>query len=95
MVHSTIASDDSNMDNMKTIFKAAQMIRKSIADFKKEKPANLISVSSYTNDVPSELYSMVRWIIVGPVYELETETRTSVVDRMTLTVSQNILYGFK
>ncbi|KAJ8364290.1 hypothetical protein SKAU_G00131210 [Synaphobranchus kaupii] len=95
MVHSGITSDDNDMDNMKTIFKTAQIIRKSIADFKKEKPANVIPVSSNTNDVPSELYTMIRWIITGPVGELETGTRTSVIDRMALGVSQNILYGFK
>ena len=95
MIHSVITSDDNDMDNMKTIFKAAQIIRKSIADFKKEKPANVIPVSSNTNDVPSELYTMIRWITVGPLDELETETRTSVVDRMALTVSQNTLYGFR
>ena len=93
MVHSSITSDN-DMDNMKTIFKAAKTIRKSIADFKKNS-ANVMSVSSNISDVPVELYTMLRWIIVGPVDELETEARTTAVDRMVLTVSQNILYGFK
>uniref|UniRef100_UPI00358E2BC8 uncharacterized protein n=1 Tax=Myxine glutinosa TaxID=7769 RepID=UPI00358E2BC8 len=81
---------------MKTIYKAAQVIRKSIAEFmKKDQEANTIQVSSDINDVPAELYTMIRWVMVGPVDKLETEKRTSVVDRSTLTVSQNIMYGFK
>ncbi|KAK5907200.1 hypothetical protein CesoFtcFv8_005077 [Champsocephalus esox] len=38
---------------------------------------------------------MIHWIMVGPAKKLETEKRTRVVDRATLTVSQNIMYGFK
>ncbi|KAK1906588.1 Photoreceptor cilium actin regulator [Dissostichus eleginoides] len=38
---------------------------------------------------------MIHWIMVGPAEKLETEKRTRVVDRATLTVSQNIMYGFK
>ena len=38
---------------------------------------------------------MIRWIIVGPVHELETKTRTNFVARTALTISQNILYGFR
>ncbi|KAK5915517.1 hypothetical protein CesoFtcFv8_001101 [Champsocephalus esox] len=38
---------------------------------------------------------MIHWIMVGPAEKLETEKRTRVDDRATLTVSQNIMYGFK
>ena len=95
MVHSTITSDINYMDNMKTIFRATQIIRKSIVEFNKEKPANTIQVSSNIDDVPSELYTMIRWITVGPVDDLQHEKGNSAVDRLVLTVSQNILYGFK
>ena len=63
--------------------------------FNKEKPANTIQVSSNIDDVPSELYTMIRWITVGPVDDLQHEKGNSAVDRLVLTVSQNILYGFK
>ena len=95
MVHSAITSDINDMDNMKTIFRATQIIRKSIVEFNKEKPANTIQVSSNIDDVPSELYTMIRWITVGPVDDLQHEKGNSAVDRLVLTVSQNILYGFK
>ena len=88
--------DDRDDSNMKTIYKAAQVIRKSIATFTKpEENPNTIRVSSNIHDVSGELYTLIRWIMVGPVEKLETEKRTNVVDRATLTVSQNIMYGFK
>ena len=95
MVHSAITSYINDMDNMKTLFRAIQIIRKSIVEFNKEKPANTIQVSSNIDDVPSELYTMIRWITVGPVDDLQHEKGNSAVDRLVLTVSQNILYGFK
>ena len=94
MVHSAVPSDINDMDNMNTICRATQIIRKNIVEFK-EKPGNAIPVSSNIGDVPSELYTMIRWITVGPDDNLEHENRTSAVDRMVPTVSQNILYGFK
>ncbi len=96
LVNSAITSDGDDMDSMKAIFQAAQVIRKTIAGYtKKERQKNTMPVTTNTDDIPAELYSMTRWIMVGPVDELETETRTSVVDRLVLTVSQNIMYGFK
>ncbi|KAL8597167.1 hypothetical protein ACOMHN_050503 [Nucella lapillus] len=95
MVHDAMTADDDEK-NMKTIYKAAQVIRKSIATFKKPDPeTNTIRVSSDIHDVSAELYTLIRWIMVGPAEKLETEHRTSVVDRVALTVSQNVMYGFK
>ena len=93
IIDSPIGRSD-NMDAMSTLYKAAQILRKAIADFKKAKPPNVIPVSSNTDDVPSELYTMIRWIILGPADTLDTEKTTS-IDRISLTISQNILYGFK
>uniref|UniRef100_UPI00358E794E uncharacterized protein n=1 Tax=Myxine glutinosa TaxID=7769 RepID=UPI00358E794E len=96
MVHAAITSEEDDVKNMKAIYKSAHAIRKSIADFtKKDKPECAIPVSSNIDDVPAELYTMIRWIMVGPMDELETEAKTSVVDRTALTLSQNIMYGFK
>lgn len=69
MVNIAISSDNSDIDNMKTIFNAAKLIRKSIVDFQKENGAHM-QVCSDTDDVPGELYSMVRWILVGPAVQL-------------------------
>ena len=96
MVHCATASDDDGVTQMKAIYKSAQVIRKLIADFKKEdKPSTAIPVSSNMDDVPAELYTLIRWIMVGTVQDLENDTRTSAVDRAALTVSQNIMFGFK
>ena len=94
MLHSVIKGDY-DLNDMKTIFKAAQIIRKTMSDFKRVKTENVIPVSSNIDDVPTELYSMIHWLIVGSVNELKTDRRTTDVDRIALTVSQNILYGFK
>ena len=95
MVHSIIAQDENDMDIMKAILKAAQIIRKSIASFNSYKSENGILISGKIDDVPSELYTMIRWIIVGPVDELETEMRSNTVNRTALTVSHNVLFRFK
>lgn len=75
MVHTAMTTDDDRDDsNMKTIYKAAQVIRKSIATFTKpEENPNTIRVSSNIHDVSGELYTLIRWIMVGPVEKLETE----------------------
>lgn len=52
------------------------------------------SVSS-TIYVPVELYTLNRWIMSGPSNELETEVRTHAVNRAVLTMSQNLMFGFK
>ncbi|KAM4034494.1 LOW QUALITY PROTEIN: uncharacterized protein ACNLHF_021130, partial [Anomaloglossus baeobatrachus] len=56
---------------------------------------NAIEVTSDIQDVPAELYSAIRWIMIGPINNLETKRRTNVVDRASLTMCQNIMYGFK
>ena len=38
---------------------------------------------------------MIRWIMAGPADKLQTEVRTTIVDRGTLTLSQNLMFGFK
>ena len=42
-----------------------------------------------------ELYTMIRWIMAGPADKLQTEVRTTIVDRGALTLSQNLMFGFK
>ena len=38
---------------------------------------------------------MIRWIKAGPADKLQTEVRTTIVDRGALTLSQNLMFGFK
>ncbi|KAM4053253.1 LOW QUALITY PROTEIN: uncharacterized protein ACNLHF_005989 [Anomaloglossus baeobatrachus] len=72
-----------------------QLIRKSIANFTKAATVkNTIEVTSDIQDVPAELYSTIRWIMIRPIDSLETKKRTN-VDRASLTMCQNIMYGFK
>ena len=47
------------------------------------------------DDVPNELYSMMRWIIAGPAQQLQTEVRGDIIDQAALTLSQNVMFGFK
>ncbi|XP_077149149.1 uncharacterized protein LOC143810148 [Ranitomeya variabilis] len=96
MVNSAMECRSDDADNMQTIYKAAQLIRKSIANFTTEvNDKNTITVTSDIHDVPAELYSAIRWIITGPINSLETQRRTKIVDRAALTMSQNIMYEFK
>ena len=89
-------SDDDGVTHMKVIYKSAQVIRKLILDFtNKDKPATALRISSNMDDVPAELYTIIRSIMVGPVQDLENEKRTSNLDRNALTVSQNIMFEFK
>ena len=69
-------------------YKSAQLIRQAIDDFSKtEKSQGSIPVSSTLNNVPAELYTLIRWILVGSTEELETEVRTYTVHRDALTIS--------
>lgn len=95
MVNASITNDDT-MDHMDAIYKAALLVRKSIENFSsKDQQDEYIQVSSSEQDVPGELRAMVRWIMLGPVEAMQSEARTSVVDRSVLTVSQTIMYGLK
>ena len=83
MFHTSMMQEHaSEMDNTKMVYKTAKLIRKHITDFIKD-----------TNQ--TELYILIRWILVGPEEELQMEMRSRTVDRSALTISQNIMYAFK
>ena len=95
MVH-TFMMQNSHMDNTKMLYKTAKLIRRSIVNFTdQKKTSDMISVVSTTKDVPTELYSLMRWILVGPEEELQTDTRRRTVDQSALTLSQSLMYAFK
>ena len=63
MVHSVMESHGDEEDNIQTIYKAVQVIRKSIRNFAKAaKDTNTLEVTSDIHDVPAELYTMICWI---------------------------------
>ena len=60
MVHAAITGND--MDNLRMIYKSADIIRRSFRDFTCTR--NPMQVSSTIDDVPIELYTLLRWITV-------------------------------
>ena len=98
MVQSALTSEEDALSSMKHTNRAAKVLRSAIADFVKETSVDSVhdvNVTSTCKDVPAELYGMIHWIMVGPIDELETEKRTRLIDRSALTVSENIMYGYK
>jgi hypothetical protein len=74
MVHSAMESQENEEDTMQTIYRASQVIRKDIANFTKAaKDTNTIEVTSEIHDVLDELYTMIRWIMIGPADSMETQ----------------------
>lgn len=97
MVHMyMLQRNESEMDNTKMLYKTAKLIRKHVTMFTDaKKQSDSVTVLSTAKDVPPELYSLIRWILVGPDEELQTEIRQRTVDQSVLTLSQNIMYAFK
>lgn len=95
MVHSAMCEDD-GMEGMKAIYRAAQIVRKSITTFTKNdgEPGSVL-VSSNMDDIPCELYTLIQWIMVGPVDSLDSKTRECLVDRAVLTSCQTLMFGLK
>ena len=78
------------------IYKTAKIVRDSIIEYAEEKEGNnAIIVSSTRDDIPTELYSLIRWVLVGSEEQLQTEVKNRTVDRSALTICQNIMYAFK
>ena len=77
------------------IYKTAKVVRNSITKFAVEKKkTDTITVSSTRDDIPTDLYSLIRWILVGSEEQLQTEMRSRTVDRSALIICQNIMYAF-
>ena len=96
MVNTSMVQDHaSEMDNTKMLYKTAKLIRRRITGFTEKKQIDTVTVASTKEDFPTELYSLIRWIVLGPEEKLQTEMRSRTVDRSALTISQNIMYAFK
>ena len=97
MVYSSLMQNvTSKMENTMMIYKTAKVVHNSITKFAVEKKkTDTITVSSTRDDIPTDLYSLIRWILVGSEEQLQTEMRSSTVDRSALIICQNIMYVLK
>ena len=95
MLQTAIRTAD-DTENMKNLHQSARLLRQRIEQFTKTvKTSSSIVVTSTLEDVPVELCTMIRWIMARPAHKLQTEVRTTIVDRGALTLSQNLMFGFK
>ena len=95
MLQTAIRTAD-DTESMKTLYQSARLLQQRIEQFTKTvKTSTSIIVTSTLEDVPVELYTMTRWIMTGPADKLQTEVRTTIVDRGALTLSHNLMFGFK
>ena len=95
MLQTAIRTAD-DTESMKNLYQSARLLRQRIEQFTKTmKTSSSIVVTSTLEDVSVELYTMIRWIMAGPADKLQTEVRTTIVDRGALTLSQNLMFGFK
>ena len=75
------ANSTNEIEKTKTIYKTEKMVRESISKSAEEKEENnVMIVSSTRDDISTELYSLIRWILVGSDEELQTEMKTRTVD---------------
>ena len=96
MVCTSLMQNSTNeIEKTKMIYKTAKMVCESISKSAEEEENNAMIVSSTRDDIPTELYSLIRWILVGSEEELQTEVKNRTVDRSALTICQNIMYAFK
>ena len=95
MVQTAIRTAD-DTESMTNLSQSARLLRQRIEQFiETVKTSSSIVVTSTLEDVPVELYTMIRLIMAGPADKLQTEVRTTIVDRGALTLSQNLMFGFK
>lgn len=85
---------DSNTDldtdfEMKTLFDAAAIIRKSINNCKKWKLTGSLETP---DDLPPELYSFYRWVIQGPNHEMSAAKKSDEVHKRAMALLQTTIY---
>ena len=80
MVQTAIRTAD-DTESMKNLYQSARLLRQRIEQFTKTvKTSSSIVVTSTLEDVPVELYTMIRLIMAGPADKLQTEVRTTIVE---------------
>ena len=80
--------DDIKDDEMKTLFHAAALIRKSIRKCKKWVFTGALDNITDKN-VPMELFSLFRWVIQGPFDLLSSEKKSSEVHKRAMSLTQS------
>lgn len=87
-IQKTEDQDDMKDDEMKTLFDAAALIRKSIRKCKKWLFTG--SLDNITDEhVPMELFSFFRWVIQGPFDLLSLEKKSSEVHKRAMSLTQS------
>ena len=82
-------------DDMRKIFEASMVIRKSIEQAKKDPWVFNGTLENSSEDVvPHELHSMILWILKG-MYTVKTEARTHDLNQSATVISQQILQAHK
>ena len=95
MLQTAIRTAD-DTESMKNLYQSARLLRQRIEQFTKTvKTFSSIVVTSTLEDVLVELYTMIRWIMARPADKMQPEVRTTIADRGALTLSQNLMFGFK
>ena len=80
---------------MNCIFNAAKIIRKSIFEFRKNKTLTLGNDFELSDeDVPAELFSLIKWITCGSKREIcqLQESRRNSLNKQILTCASNLMY---
>ena len=73
------------------LYNTDKLICRSIANFTDEKKqSDTVTVLSTAEDVSPDLYSLIRWILVGPEEELQTDMRRRTVGRSALPLTQAV-----
>ena len=72
MVQTAIRNADNETDCVKNLYKSARFIRQRIEDFTKTEKPSSTAITSIVEDVPLELESLIRWIMVGPAEKLSS-----------------------
>ena len=86
----TRTADDT--ESMKNLYQSAILLRQRIEQFTKTvKTSSFIVVTSTLEDIPVELYTMIRWIMAGPA---DKQLKRTIIDRGALALSQNLMFGF-
>lgn len=87
---------DDPVDTMQQIYKLAHIIREDTIEFiETREEKNCVSVVSDKSDVNINLFSLIKWIIIGTDDECSTAKRNDIVTRHVLTICQNIMYNIK
>ena len=92
------AMTKTNENNVQQLFESASVLRSTI-DCQNKYPWQFegeLNTDDAEKHVPKALYAFLRWLLEGPATSIEPETmRSATIHRDVLTISQNIMYGYK